>query len=105
MTVFARYLAHGDINYGVVEGDTVKQITTSPFEEYEVTDHTHTLDEVKLLAPCVPGKILAVGLNYRSHLGDTGASRGTSYFLQDDYIAGRPGRHHRHPQGLRRQGG
>ena len=70
MTVFARYLAHGDINYGVVEGDTVKQITTSPFEDYEVTDHTHTLDEVKLLAPCVPGKILAVGLNYRSHLGD-----------------------------------
>ena len=70
MTVFARYLAHGDINYGVVEGDTVKQITTSPFEDYEVTDHTHTLDEVKLLAPSVPGKILAVGLNYRSHLGD-----------------------------------
>jgi 2-keto-4-pentenoate hydratase/2-oxohepta-3-ene-1,7-dioic acid hydratase in catechol pathway len=35
-----------------------------------VTDHTHTLDEVKLLAPCIPHKILAIGLNYSSHLHD-----------------------------------
>src|SRR6202000_2665014 len=26
------------------------------------------LSEVKLLAPCTPGKILAVGRNYKSHL-------------------------------------
>ena len=32
---FARYLAHGEISYGVVEGDSVKQLTTSPFEDYE----------------------------------------------------------------------
>ena len=65
---FTRYLAHGEVAYGVVDGDTIKQITTTPFEDYEVTDHTHSLSEVKLLAPCLPGKILAVGLNYRSHL-------------------------------------
>ena len=68
--IFARYLAHGEINYGVVEGGTIKQITTSPFEEYQITDHTHPVSDVKLLAPCVPSKILAVGLNYRSHLGE-----------------------------------
>ncbi len=70
MTKFARYEAHGEIAYGVVEGDVVKQITTSPLEDYEVTDHTHTLSEVRLLAPIVPGKIVAIGLNYKSHLGD-----------------------------------
>ena len=68
--IFARYLAHGEINYGVVEGGTIKQITTSPFEEDQITDHTHPVSDVKLLAPCVPSKILAVGLNYRSHLGE-----------------------------------
>ncbi len=31
--IFARYLTHGEISYGVVEGDSVKQLTTSPFEE------------------------------------------------------------------------
>ena len=70
MTKFARYEAHGEIAYGVVEGDVVKQITTSPLEDYEVTGHTHTLSEVRLLAPVVPNKIVAIGLNYKSHLGD-----------------------------------
>ena len=70
MTKFARYEAHGEIAYGVVEGDVVKQITTSPLEDYEVTDHTHNLSEVRLLAPVVPNKIVAIGLNYKSHLGD-----------------------------------
>ena len=65
---FARYLAHGQISYGVVEGDTVKEITAPPYEDYEVTDHAHGLSDVKLLTPTAPSKILAVGLNYRSHL-------------------------------------
>ncbi len=67
---FARYLAHGEISYGVVEDGMVKQLTTTPFEDYQVTDHTHPLSDVKLLAPCVPGKILAIGLNYSTHLHD-----------------------------------
>src|SRR2546423_14469732 len=29
----------------------------------------YKLSDVKLLYPCQPGKILAVGLNYKSHLG------------------------------------
>jgi len=65
---FARYTYGGEINYGVVEGDTIKQITGKPYEEYEVTDNTQSLSDVKLLAPVVPGKIIAIGLNYMSHL-------------------------------------
>ncbi len=68
--IFARYLAHGEVSYGVVEGDMVKQLTTPPFERFKVTDHVHPLSHVKLLAPCTPHKILAIGLNYRSHLGE-----------------------------------
>ncbi len=67
---FARYEAHGEAAYGVVEDDVVRQITTSPFEPYQVTDHTHALREVRLLAPVVPQKVLAIGLNYESHLRD-----------------------------------
>ena len=67
---FARYLAHGDISYGIVDNNIVKEITNNPFSSFEITDHSHPLSEVKILAPCLPGKILAVGLNYRSHLGD-----------------------------------
>ena len=67
---FARYLAHGQISYGVVEGDSVKELSASPFESFRVTDHTHPVSDVKLLAPCTPRKILAIGLNYSSHLHD-----------------------------------
>jgi len=67
---FARYFAHGEIAYGVVDGDMVRQITTTPFEPYEVTDHAHPLDHVTLLSSVVPGKILAMALNYGSHLGE-----------------------------------
>ena len=48
----------------------MKQLSASPFEPHEVIDHVHPLTDVKLLAPCVPGKILAIGLNYSSHLND-----------------------------------
>ena len=70
MTTYARFEAHGDVHYGVVEGDAVRAITAAPYEDHEVTDHTHSLDDVKLLSPVMPGKIVAIGLNYRSHLGD-----------------------------------
>ena len=70
MARFTRYEAHGEVAYGIVEDGLVKQLSASPFESYEVTDHTHSLEEVRLLEPVVPGKVVAIGLNYRSHLGD-----------------------------------
>ena len=79
---YARYLAHGRISYGVLEGSTLREITTTPFEEYQVTDHTHSLSEVKLLPPTAPSKILAVGLNYASHLRDRPALEEPLIFLK-----------------------
>ena len=67
---FARYEAHDETAYGLVEDDTVKQLSAAPFEDYRVTDHTHALSDVRLLSPVVPGKVIAIGLNYKSHLGD-----------------------------------
>ncbi len=66
----ARYLAHGEVSYGAVEGDSVHQLSTSPFEDFTVSDHIHKVSEVELLAPTKPTKILAIGLNYSSHLHD-----------------------------------
>ena len=67
---FARYEVQGEVTYGVVEGEWLKSITTTPFEPYQITGHQHRLSEVRLLAPCTPSKVLAMALNYKSHLGD-----------------------------------
>ena len=79
---FAKYEAHGEVAYGVVDGDRVMQMTGSPFEEFEVTDHAHPLSEVRLLAPCTPGKIVAIGLNYKSHLGEVEPTKVPEPFLK-----------------------
>ena len=88
---FARYEAHGEIAYGAVEDDAVWQLTSTPFEEHEVTDHAHPLSEVRLLAPHMPGKILAVGLNYASHLGDREPPKVPEPFLKTPSAVINPG--------------
>ena len=79
---FARYYAHGEVAYGVVEDGMVKQITTTPFEEYEITDHIHSLDQVQLLAPVQPGKVIAIALNYSTHLGERPAPKRVEGFYK-----------------------
>ncbi|MFH1737921.1 MAG: fumarylacetoacetate hydrolase family protein [bacterium] len=56
--------------YGLLEGETIHELSGSIFEKAEKTGKSFSLREVKLLAPCEPTKVLAVGGNYSSHLGD-----------------------------------
>jgi 2-keto-4-pentenoate hydratase/2-oxohepta-3-ene-1,7-dioic acid hydratase in catechol pathway len=69
MPKFVRYQTDDGISYGILEGSTVRQIQGGLFGGHAETGATDDLASVKLLAPVVPGKILAVGLNYKSHLG------------------------------------
>ena len=56
-------------SYGVLEGETIRELRGGLFDNPTPTGVTHPLSEVKPLAPIEPGKILAVGRNYKSHLG------------------------------------
>ena len=69
MAHFIRYRHGSSACYGILEGDTVREIRGDLFTGYTETVATLNLNDVALLHPCQPGKILAVGLNYRSHLG------------------------------------
>jgi 2-keto-4-pentenoate hydratase/2-oxohepta-3-ene-1,7-dioic acid hydratase in catechol pathway len=69
VTKYIRYRSASGVSYGTLEGNTVHQLRGSLFDGPVATGATCPLDDVKLLYPCEPGKILAVGLNYRSHLG------------------------------------
>jgi 2-keto-4-pentenoate hydratase/2-oxohepta-3-ene-1,7-dioic acid hydratase in catechol pathway len=67
--LYVRYSIDSTTAQGILEGETVREIRGDLFGSHSETGVTHALSAVKLLAPCVPGKIMAVGLNYRSHLG------------------------------------
>ncbi len=69
---FARFLHHGRISWGLVEGELVRIVRGSPFGRWEATGETVGLAEVGLLAPCEPSKIVCVGLNYKDHARELG---------------------------------
>jgi 2-keto-4-pentenoate hydratase/2-oxohepta-3-ene-1,7-dioic acid hydratase in catechol pathway len=66
MIRFVRYLAGSAVAYGILEDDRVREIRGRPFD-YAETGAVRALSAVKLLCPCQPRKIFAVGFNYQSH--------------------------------------
>ncbi len=82
MTKYVRYQSPLGPIYGVLEGDTIHQVHGNIFESYELTGKTEPLSAAKLLYPCEPANILAVGLNYRSHLGERKAPEQPELFLK-----------------------
>ncbi len=69
MTKYVRFRSSSGTSYGILEDGSVKEISGDLFQSPRETGAVYPASSVKLLAPCRPGKILAVGLNYRSHLG------------------------------------
>ena len=65
---------NGEACYGALEDRIVKLIKGDIFGEYVITDKTRDLADVKLLAPVCPPNIVAIGLNYSSHAGESGES-------------------------------
>jgi 2-keto-4-pentenoate hydratase/2-oxohepta-3-ene-1,7-dioic acid hydratase in catechol pathway len=62
-----RYQDGLKVNWGVIEGDSVREMDGDPFGHFHPTSKMKKIGEVKLLAPCLPSKIVALGLNYRDH--------------------------------------
>jgi 2-keto-4-pentenoate hydratase/2-oxohepta-3-ene-1,7-dioic acid hydratase in catechol pathway len=66
---YVRYSAGGATSYGILEGETIRQLRGDLFANPQPTGRTVRVADARLLAPCEPSKVIAVGLNYRSHLG------------------------------------
>jgi len=74
----------GSCRIGVLDGQRVRDAGPAPAQGFVPTAAAwhnlvasvgateYSLDEVQLAAPLRPGKILAIGLNYRTHIEETG---------------------------------
>lgn len=67
---YVRFRKGNETASGILDGDTVREIRGSFLAAYKETGVKHKLAEVKLLYPLEPSKVLAVGLNYKSHIGN-----------------------------------
>lgn len=72
----------GKVRVGRLEGDTIIDAGAAPTVGFDgsteawenvanASGATYSLDDVKVLAPVSPGKLIAIGLNYQSHVEET----------------------------------
>jgi len=62
-----RFVHGAKAEYGILYEDAVMSIEDSPFDVIQETNQHYRLNDLKLLSPCQPSKIVALGVNYRSH--------------------------------------
>ena len=68
VTKYVRYSYEGSTSYGVLEDTTVYELDGDIFASPSRSGRSMPLANLTLLAPVEPSKVIAVGLNYRSHI-------------------------------------
>jgi 2-keto-4-pentenoate hydratase/2-oxohepta-3-ene-1,7-dioic acid hydratase in catechol pathway len=66
----ARFLHKGKELFGIVEGDHIQAAEGEMLGAFQRTRQGYSLDEVKILPPVMPSKIVAIGLNYKDHAAE-----------------------------------
>jgi 2-keto-4-pentenoate hydratase/2-oxohepta-3-ene-1,7-dioic acid hydratase in catechol pathway len=61
---------HPGVLQGVISGDMVREVSGEIFGKWTVTDRSWPLNDVKLLTPVVPSKIVCLGRNYVEHAAE-----------------------------------
>ena len=69
----ARFTKDGGLSFGVVEDDdTIATVAAHPFGEIQFTGERQPLADVRLTAPILPSKVIAIGRNYAEHARELG---------------------------------
>ena len=68
-----RFTTGNKVKYGILNGESIHAIEGKPFRYLKLTDDYYRLNDVKLLYPCLPSKIVCLGLNYRGHAKEVNA--------------------------------
>ena len=70
LTHYVKYESAGRVAWGLLEGETIREVQGNVFEDPKPNGRTVKLADVKLLPPAEAKKVIAAGLNYRSHIGE-----------------------------------
>ena len=76
VTKYVRFESAGTTSYGIMDGSSIRVLTGDLFSNPRPSGRVVQASQVKLLAPCVPKKVIAVGLNYLSHTATAAAYPG-----------------------------
>lgn len=73
---WCRFTAGGATSFGIIEGNTVTEVSGSPFGSYAPTSRTHSRSDVQLEVPVIPPTFYAAGINYPEHVTWAAQMRG-----------------------------
>jgi 2-keto-4-pentenoate hydratase/2-oxohepta-3-ene-1,7-dioic acid hydratase in catechol pathway len=80
---YVRYETAGRVSWGILENETtIRELQGSVFDGAKPTGRSVKLAEVKLLAPAEPKKVIAAGLNYKSHIGQASPAKYVGLFAK-----------------------
>ena len=82
LTHYVKYDAGGRVAWGVLEGDTIRELQGNVFDGAKPSGRTLKLSAVTLLAPAEAKKVIAAGLNYRSHIGQQAPAKYVGLFAK-----------------------
>lgn len=66
---FVRYLIGDKESYGILKKNKINKVNGDPFTGYQSTSKILDINEVILLTPVVPSKIVGLGYNYKDLVG------------------------------------
>jgi 2-keto-4-pentenoate hydratase/2-oxohepta-3-ene-1,7-dioic acid hydratase in catechol pathway len=81
---YVRYETAGRIAWGILENDTtIRELTGSPISTAATPTNTRVnVPDVKFLPPAEPTKVIAAGLNYKSHIGEASPAKYVGLFAK-----------------------
>jgi len=81
---YVKYELAGRTAWGILENDTtIRELTGSPISTKATpTDKRVKVAEVRFLPPAEPTKVIAAGLNYKSHIGEASPAKYVGLFAK-----------------------
>lgn len=76
-----RFATENYVEFGIMEAEGIRRITGDVYGEFEPANELVELSAARLLCPCAPTKIIALGRNYAAHAAEHGAQVPTEPLL------------------------
>ncbi len=79
---YVRFVHNGRTSWGRIDGEHVIPLSAAPYLGGKAMGGKKALKDVKLEVPADPPKVLAVGLNYKSHIGSRAVPKEPEIFYK-----------------------
>lgn len=81
MEKYYRIEKNGSINHAMLDNDKLHLIEGDIFSDFCLSESSYKMEDVRILSPCQPSKIICLGRNYREHAKEMKAEPTTEPLL------------------------